>query len=508
MLNILIYDRDGTFISRIAKYSDLRYSSQVPGGCASASLTVARDTTREWRDLKHFYTIKIYDDAGWVWGGRIERIGKQLDPGDEFDIEALGLWVNTTDRIYNACWADNRYPKWKIPYNYTLWPDRYRPDIYQLDTTNHLRFMPVRGENYFQYAFSMTQYVMRFGENIRRITGNWESVVAEGTWQILLAKPDPWTAYWPGGNTCPGSGSFDITPGSPYPTEIVFGFQATANNGVHASNTGTTFAELFNLMVYCTTNVVSAKNILVSIVAYCSDLVPGNLSLEDYPYPGRDLAPIIFENDGYCDEAIGILSTFDDTNADGIPYDLIIGKDAITDWVKRDYETTDYMVKAENCQIDLGEDGDKMRNKIRAKYTDGEGETQRTSWDEDTVSTGKYGVTREKVLDAGQVDVTIAEGEASTYKDYFAYPSQKASIVITREVTDGKGRRIPLTRVKAGKMLKIIGLENKASLFTAGRDFQNTFFIKATEYDENRGTLKITPENPSDEMEFRLANLR
>lgn len=508
MLNIHIYDQEGTFLNRIERYSDLRYSSQVPGGCDSCSFTVARDTTREWRDLKHFYKIKVLDDADWVYEGRIETIGKQLDPGDRFEVEVLGLWVNTTDRIYNACWADNRLGSWKIPYNYTLWPDRYRPDIYQLDKSDHLRFMPVHGENYFQYAFSMTQYTMHFGENIRRITADYNKVNTEGEWNMLLAKPDPWTPYLtPEEGHFPGSGSLDITPGTPYPQEIVFGIQAAANNGAYGGNTGTTYCELLNLMVYCTTYIANASNILLSILAYCDDLSVGDLGGE-WPYEGRDLAPIIFENDGYCAEAINILSQFDDTSGDGVSYDLIIRENGITDWVKRKYDVTDYMVRAEDCQIDLGESGDKMRNKIRAKYTDEEGETQRTSWDEDTTSSSKFGVTREKVLDTGQVDVAIAERMARSHRDYFAYPSQKASLVITRGIYDGKGRRVPLTRVRAGKMIKIIGLENKASLFTAGRDFKNSFFIKATEYDDSRGTLKITPENPSDEMEFQLANLR
>lgn len=507
MLNIHIYDRDGKFIDRISRYSDLRYGSQVPGGCASCSFTVARDVTREWRDLKHFYKIKVYDGADWVWEGRIEEIGKQLDPGDKFDIEALGLWINTTDRIYNVVWADNRYEKWKIPYNYTGWPDRYRPDIYQLDTSDHLRFMPVHGENYPLYFFSMTQYTMHFGENIRRITADYNKVNTEGEWNMLLAKPDPWTSYLTGDEAhFPGSGSLDITPGTPYPQEIAFGIQAAANNGAYGGNTGTTYCELSNLMVYCTTYIVNVSNVLLSILAYCDDLSVGDLGGE-WPYEGRDLSPLILENDGYCDEAINFLSKFDDTSGDGVPYDLKIKENGVTDWVKRKYDVVDYMVKAEDCHIDLGESGDKMRNKIRAKYSDEESETQRTSWDEDTTSTSKYGVIREKIVDAGQVTVSIAERMARTYRDYFAYPSQKASITITRGVVDGKGRRVPLTRVKAGKMIKIIGLETKASLFTAGRDFKNTFFIKATEYNDNQGTVKITPDNPSDELEFRLANL-
>jgi len=96
---------------------DLTFRSTVPGGYASATLTLSRPLAIQPEEIAEFGSVFIYDrrDGSTVWEGRLEDPGRAAgDAGEVWAITATGPAAYAQDRTVPLMYVDRRLDAWAV----------------------------------------------------------------------------------------------------------------------------------------------------------------------------------------------------------------------------------------------------------------------------------------------------------------------------------------------------------------------------------------------------------
>ncbi len=505
-LSISIYSGDGDLLNpHLEKEAkDLRYTSFVPGGFGECSFIINRDLSRQWSDLKLFSRITIRDGLTTIWEGRLEGIEKvSLPTGESFRIRAYGYWANLYDRIYNRIWADSRLKKWYLPAAPWSYPQYWYQESWKYDWKNRLRISAIYNESYAQYAYGGFRYDMPSGEYAQRLTANYDLTVATGmgTYQLSVVTT-PWNVkFW---TQTPGTGNLDLNLNSGSSIYLCLqGFQAA---DPYTAATGSTYGELTNVVIYSTSGNVYADTIIKdALTSKCSQISSDQSGIES---PGYSLVPSTFDEDWTPGDVIEWCSQFDN-GYDAKRWLFNVWEDRKPYFAKKDYDTVDYYTRLKDCRIErLERLGETMFNRVYTRYLNPQGEPVRTTASEYSSSISEYGLTREYPV---IIDKVISTAAAQRARELFlaahAMPKVvQARIVLTKPVQDMQGRLVPVSHIRAGKVIHIRGLITRESAFDTDDilDSEATFYIVKTEYNAERDELAITPDTPQAEAEVLL----
>lgn len=189
-------------------------------------------------------------------------------------------------------------------------------------------------------------------------------------------------------------------------------------------------------------------------------------------------------------------------------WDLAIWDDRIPYLIKRDASTVTWNVRlADLDKYRIKYTGNEIRNQVYTVYQSG-GNKTRTADADDSASQTKYGFVRSHAIpDLDAVSATAAQGQRDGYLEAHkdAWP-QLDNITIGPWVFNSNQRKTPSYKVRAGDVIRVQDLiPQTGDLDTITQDALRTFFIVETEYSVDSGTLRLTLDRASDNLDAVLA---
>jgi len=215
--------------------------------------------------------------------------------------------------------------------------------------------------------------------------------------------------------------------------------------------------------------------------------------------------------DGYLDitaqEIVRKLLKFsDDTN--NAKWYFAIWEDRIPYMSARSVSTVNWNARLQDfAEFKLGYRGGDLWNSAYAVYEVG-GAVARTADANDTDSQTKYGLTRKYAISnlggvAAGAAQSARDGWLANHKD--AWP-RLTNMVLGQYIADTNGRIHPSSWVRAGEVLRVMDLVPASiDAGTVSRDALRTYYIVETEYDVERGRLKIVPDTRNKRLSTQLA---
>lgn len=102
--SLSIYDRAGLLVMPPGREVEgLSLSTVMPGGCEACRFTLRRQATRLYPDLDYNFDVRLADERGIFWRGKIEALTPTLSMEEEYiEVTALGGGVAGDDQIYTS----------------------------------------------------------------------------------------------------------------------------------------------------------------------------------------------------------------------------------------------------------------------------------------------------------------------------------------------------------------------------------------------------------------------
>ena len=161
--------------------------------------------------------------------------------------------------------------------------------------------------------------------------------------------------------------------------------------------------------------------------------------------------------------------------------------------------------------LSLRRDLEEIWNSIYATYA-AAGVRSTTAVAANTASQTKYGLTRSRTINAGQVTATVAQALRDVFLAEHADIPQQSTLRLNDMVygadTGRIGVRIPLWRIRAGDVLQIHDLVPASTMIDSpGLDALRTFSIIGTEYDVDANVMTLSPDRPAQTTDRILSAL-
>jgi hypothetical protein len=196
------------------------------------------------------------------------------------------------------------------------------------------------------------------------------------------------------------------------------------------------------------------------------------------------------------------LEEFNGTNY----YDYGCWEDKSFFWTPRS-DSVDWLVSTLDCSdVSISPNPDWLCNRVIVSY--GDGDFMQQTIREDTDSQTKYGRRIIKTLELQNIYILA---DAQRYGDQ--YITEHKDLKVTSELTTSRvfttaGAEVPLYRVRAGDIVKVIDwMPASELLMDVNVTDITTFKIKSTSYDHSDNSLQITPTEPLSQVEIDLARL-
>lgn len=247
------------------------------------------------------------------------------------------------------------------------------------------------------------------------------------------------------------------------------------------------------------------------LTAACTQISSDQTHIEATGGPAIDSAADASYLDIYPNQIVEKLLAFgDDTN--NKRWHLAIWENRVPWLAAKSVSSVDWNVSLGDFQrFRLRYKGADLWNSGYAVYD--AGGLTRTATANNTISQGKYGdgtndiIRRKVVPNLGTVVAAAAESARDTWLTEHAeiYPSLE-DMQLGPHIYDARGVRWPSYYLRAGQVLRVRDLLPSASEFDSVTQNQvNTFYILETEYDVDRGTMRIVPDNESPRLDKLLA---
>lgn len=167
-----------------------------------------------------------------------------------------------------------------------------------------------------------------------------------------------------------------------------------------------------------------------------------------------------------------------------------------------------YMYRADFDTVDFGLTGRQLANSVYVLYNGGNNSVEVEDTDLQGSPPTGWGIKRSAFLVVPEIlKDTEAQQAGQTVLNYVKTARLSASNMImnrTMRIYDSDGARINPWMVRAGQLVKIVDVDTDESS-TTGLAFNNIFLIAATDWDEERQSLSITPESYDRSSELSIA---
>lgn len=521
-----------------------------------------RPEARVWYLRMGAAHIQINDSGTVIYEGRVEVTATIDGPPSGLQITALGYWRAFSDILLNTIWSTVDRSRWQ-PVETSQLAGR-NPAEYSFSTEDRLSIIPSSGG-----AFDTGRIGSLYLTTGTTVSKTWQtfdasySLTAPTGWTASIetrttgwgAGTSPWSLNGNGATqtgtialsslaqgiimmnlyrnraattlgTAIAAGTRTPTPGSMTgiavgnrlwiggtdPEEVeVTAITATTFTAVfryaHAAADAVSFIsehkdgdikfELTGVRAKATNSAtVTASEVLTTILTDVNASNPGQISSSTalVSDPGVDLKE--FEYDGYPDEVIEQLVTMGD--ASGNPWTAEVYEDQRLRVRREDSVTATYQIRQ---TPEASRDLDLLRNFIVPRYQDGNGDVAQGTTQSDLLSASRWNIRRNAFFEAPEVDsVASVNALAATALLSVVNPASQGDIVVTELFRNGVP--VPLNRLRKGDLVECVEFPS------SGRqdvDEACKFRASATAWDEDAGTLTISPTLPASTIEALLS---
>lgn len=521
MERIQAYDLSGQFVydpERALDYAtEITFSTMAPKGNGEASFKVKRsDIFADWL-ISESYGVIIYDGATIVYDGRIETMPKDISGADEYiTVRCVGWAALFLERDLRKRWVDIK------GISHLRWPDGLENNVVQTTFVNTKRdnvlqvFLGTgdieRGQSTYRELYELPSgtvrkvlmdYVIRSGEGFFFAVHN-------------VSNPAGVVVFSPGGGPLPGlewyvvststvvSGSADITFALG-PTRTFEIHWRIENPDLYDQND---YAHPSNLRVeanyetgHSTAIPTYSQGELVEDVVLLVNQKGAHISTDfsQLGDPGLILDPFAVEEPTYAGSVIEKIASYGDAalntwlwyvwdrsdTSDGLPRFVFSARSVA------DYEYQAELSAAELAGLNYEKISEGLYNNSTVQYIDErDTERYRTALDnaalKDTASiAAEY--QRDYYLKLGHADTTRADYLGSRFIEYHKDRVTRGTITLKGFVTQKDGSKVPANRVRAGQRIKLLNTNE-------------IFFIRHTSYDAETQTVRISPDQPQDNI--------
>ena len=493
----------------------ITHTSEVVGGPASLSFTLKRDTRVPWPDLTPFTPIACTVGGVRCWSGRIMQTPTQRGNSSEISVTAQGYWSHLSDDPIDKIWVIQDISR--------FYQSRTHSSVNMARfTTSNTESIDERGITFnFPAGFSKTgttiyaAATLDMGPNNLASRVLWDYVgVAVGVTNVLYCRvstsADPFDSGsnvstisgWAASGTNQGG-----TAGTPARYVHFFCYQNAATAAFGAD----TYLTIKNVRIFtdaayesgnasalkastvisealalgCDTDIIAATDV--------SGITTTAFNISEYGTPGRRTVAEIIEDVNAYHGYQAYLTT------DPLPRLIFRAVPTIPTYVVNDSDGYEFQNASAN-------DASEIYNRIRLKYTQGDGTPSEvvSTPSTDTTFVGKRGFNRTLTIEVrSKLSTASAQQIADVYRDLYVNAPLKGSVSVKGTITRySDGARVPVGVVQAGDVL-LIGNESDPQTGARGRQGE----IAQVSYTHDDQSLSMTLDSRRDYLDQLLARI-
>lgn len=481
---------------------DLSFRSVVPGGFASASISLDRPLDIDPVDIAYYGTMTISDrrHGGVVWQGRLEDPSRGAgSDGRIWDLAAVGPSAHASDRAVPLVYVYRDLAHWQRTAA-TKEAGRSQQDERD-DETPALMFHAPEGSSWTSGdSIRMTsRWVLDASMNLSRV--NWNMVAGKGDSDWAMEG-----YVWFGTPTQVRSATLTTTPQGldarvvgtdwTHPQQRLELRLRNINDETPAGDTW--WARFWDLRVRSTLYDASGSE-MTSASDYTADTVLASEIVADL------LGRLLDQYDGATADIDTTTTTIEQlAYPDGItPREVLTDLEAFEPghywaaWEKTANDThrfeyvewpttVAYEANADDGYSSSGSAGE-LYNEVSVRWRDPAGRTRTTTRSQTVDVLDDAGLTRTAVIDLG--DELASSNNAANAGDNFlsehGTPPNAGSLTVARPILDhDRGRLVQPWEITPGKLIRVRGVQPRVdALNPGGRDGVTVFRVVATEYD-------------------------
>lgn len=516
MERIFIYSTTGVLVldpeKTIEYATSLTWSSQFPKGFAEMSCRVRRaDVFADWV-IKESYTILVKDGGTIVYDGRIQSLPRDIGGGDEFvTIKAVGWYVILENRHIRRRWIDN------AALTHIEWPDA------DLTSNEQNSFISNKRENFLEVLMGSGDIARdgteRYKEKyelpelnyVRRVTFNIKQRTGEVIVLALVNDGDAAVEFTENYGEPAGATEAEDVTFAGVSTESFTLLIGPATSDIFDQSDYMVVSDIVVYGKYHTLHPQFAAPAYKQgeLVKDITLLLSGSLSvdLDLIGEPNYVLSPYTVEKPTPAGEVMDEIASYGDSglNTWGVAvWDRTGTSDNKPKVTFKARSITDY-----EYQIELNEEELAGLNYERVdgalfNYTvvesqSNKGITRYTTPNDDASFKDVTSIANEYQRDAlvsiGKADATRIAYIGDRYIQYHKDRVTRGTITVIDTIRTKSGGRVPTNRVRAGERIKLINTGE-------------TFFIRHVSYDAETKTVRISPDEPQDNIPMLLAQVK
>jgi len=263
------------------------------------------------------------------------------------------------------------------------------------------------------------------------------------------------------------------------------------------------FDQVYNARYWHTT--WTARDIIIDVLSNaCPDIATDYSGLQD---PGLDIHPQTFEDNFRPGQIVQTVVSYGDTEDPPRAWYFAIWEDRKPYLFPRKEQVDWCMSLADLASggIRFCRSSSNLWNRVAAIYSSEVGAREMTDWVQDDDSIAQYG-RRDYILSLAGVTEDVAEKARDVALEIYKQPSQSATARFRGYAWDRNGVRKPLYLIRAGDVLRIKDLvPSEAMLDSELADSLRTFFLVETEYNDDTGELRVSPDFASPLLDILVA---
>ena len=495
---------------------DVRWSTG-PHGFRSLRARIPRSLLAAFQFYRTSGALHVEINAGAyrVWEGRLDDPALLVgQDGSEIEIQALGYWQAYRDLLYTALWSTTDISGWEPLTNDETPGTDYTPERWEFGQQQDKQIWMSPKKNTFVVALNGRggiRFVLpdRGRKTITRVLFDYFQFLPNSEWRgsidsyaydssaqtFSYAGFTPWILLGSGATQV---GTVDVT----FAGSNALVFQVLKLSGAAVTltaETGTHYLRIRNLRILTTANAtLDPSEIVQDLLAFVRESNPDQADSATFLInaPGIDLDNEIYE-DLTPAEILQRLALLGDTQDNR--YEVGVRRNRRLYFRRRGSAARRWIIDATG--LDIQQSRELLANRAYARYQDASGRTLRTANANDTVAQNRFGLVRQRLIDADGTSQTTAEQLRDTFLEDNANPRPRAGVAFDRLYTE-QGQQAPLWMVESGD---IVTIRNLPPGLGADVDRIRTFYVAETEYDVDRRFMRIVPEEPLPTLDALLA---
>jgi hypothetical protein len=522
--NITLETYDHSEIQHIiSDASSIKFSnhySDEGSGFGYLSFSLNRKSGINYSDIGHGYEIKLRKNIKQIlFDGIITKIDEGSN--DTLEISAVGLNTLLSFDITNFVLSDQRTNRWVAGCTArgSYRPDKFDHSLNWTEIINEgapeeeeipydgIEITPRRGMSYNNGDYYYIRYRFEFNETASKIVFNYKAQLTNnwpGKIEILDSEEN---SLWSKDVSANGSEVIDLTTYT-NGNFVELRFTVTAS-GDNTAEDGTVYFRMWDIIVYSTTDLVSATKVANFIAEYMHTNFNFSSDYSLIETINYEIPQAAYDNDEALDLIMKDACRYGDGNgkplAWGVYYDdskrMFLEIQDTSEIKYKLVESEDYTVSG-----DLAD----SYQKVYGKYTNTYGQTVRTA---DQTASDQIealgGLYKRQVIELDEVTSDQASTALELALNENKEPKISTSFTISDFILGQNDSIIPIEDIISGSMIQVPQFRaRETNILDDKRMGYFSFMLKSVEIDLDNRTAVLTPADARSTFEKYIENIK